>query len=142
MPNGGWGQPGQRETIARGERTDPRVIIGQAAGWAVCGMFVVLVIMAAIMLNVGTTWTYIGQNWKWLILFPILPWIGGAVLATFVLTIEIFDPNYPAPRDALPTTRILWPWSKERVQFPDASSGGGGRLRGQIDFSLGDDDVD
>jgi hypothetical protein len=124
MPNGfmpGLGAPGQKEIVRRSERTDPRIILGQAAMWAAIASVVILIIMAAVMLNVRTSWRWIGNNWRWLAIFPVLPWVLGGIMACIILTIELSDPNWPSPRAATGSTRILWPWSKER-QPPTAQS--------------------
>lgn len=112
---GSQGQ-GQKEIITRGERTDPRAVLATCAALGAAGAVLVLLIMAAVMLNLGTTWKWIGQHWKWLALFPLLPVLIAFGVAVYVLFIEVFDPNYPPPRKATATSRVVWPWSKEREQ--------------------------
>jgi len=128
MPRGGGGgftAPGQREQIIRGERTDPRAILGQAGVWGGLGSFIVLVVMGGILVNklyrVRDVFFYVADNWRWLGLIVIAPIVIAAVLAMYALFIEIFDPNWPPPRDATPSTRPLMPHSKERMQ-PKAES--------------------
>ena len=142
MP-GGFTQPGQRETIVRGERTDPRAVLGQAAALALCGTFIVLIVMAFWMLNAKTTWKWIGENWRWLAIFPVIPWIFAAVGAGIMLFVEIFDPNWPNPRDATPSTTPNFPWSKERMQ----PKGGTSRIKltdllNALDLEMESDDGD
>jgi len=108
--------PGQRETIVRGERTDPRSILGQAFVWGACGSFVVLVVMVFIFWNKGVRWYWIWDNLRWLAIFPVAPFVIAAVLAVYALTVEIFDPNWPPPRKAMSSTRPVWPHSQEREQ--------------------------
>lgn len=117
MPRSGFTAPGQREIIARGERTDPRVVIGQAAAYAAVGTVLVLLVMWIVMVNVKSwTWDYTIRNWRWLIIFPLLPILAACVEAILVLRTEINDPNWPNPRDATQSTRPLHPLSKERMQ--------------------------
>lgn len=136
--------PGQRERIVRSERTDPRAIVAQAAWIAICATFIIVLAMGATLLNRFDYWyrfaRYWSANWKWLILIPIAPWPIAASICIVVLLYEIFDPNYPPPRDAVATTRIIWPGSKERA-FPPAGDSRP-QVRGYIDFGLDGDDND
>ena len=140
MPNGGFSAPGQRERILRGERTDPRIIIGQAVGLALVGTAIVAILIGAVMLLSIPTWRAFRQavenGWRWMTLLLITPWLIAAGASAVVLWIELFDPNYPAPREAAQTTKVLWPWSKERVQPKQVIRA---RLPGSVDFSLPDD---
>jgi len=149
MPNGGrgsgFGQPGQRETIWRGERTDPRLVIRQAVALCAVAMVFIIIILAAVLLNSFENWRafdrYVEANWRWLVLIPVIPWPVGCVVCIIVLWYEIFDPNYPAPRDALSTSRIIYPWSRERIVPPASAPIPRARGRIGVDFSLdGDDD--
>lgn len=102
--------PGQRERIVRGERTDPRVIIGQV------GALIAVVLLAFVVVR-----TYI-YYWDWITKNEAHDWLSpigiilvfGCGVAAYVLFIEVFDPNYPNPRQATGSTKPLWPWSRER----------------------------
>jgi uncharacterized integral membrane protein len=122
MARAGFTAPGQREQIVRGERTDPRAVIVTGVAIGAVGAFIVLLIMGLIMLNVRTSWAYIVKHWRWLIIFPLLPWIAGGCFTIIVLYVEINDPNWPPPRDATPSTAPLHPLSKERMQPKGRSS--------------------
>ena len=117
----GFTAPGQREQIVRGERTDPRAVMAQGGAIGLVGMLLVLLIMWVLMINVHTTWKYIVENWRWLIIFPLLPWVAAGVFTTIILYVELNDPNWPNPRDATASTTPLHPLSKERMQ-PKGSS--------------------
>ena len=73
--SGGFGPPGQREDIRRGERTAPRVIIGQAAGLAAVSMFVVVLVMCAVLvLSVPTwreLWKRLYEHWRWMLVVAL-----------------------------------------------------------------------
>lgn len=122
MARTGFTAPGQREVIARGERTDPRVIIGQALAWGLCGCAILLFVIGGILINrldrMRYVLRYVGANWRWLLFVVAAPLAIGALLALVVLTIEICDPNWPPPRDATKSTRPLWPHSRERADPP------------------------
>jgi len=117
MPNGrggDWGPAGQREVIRRGERTDPRSIMAQAAGGAICGDAFIFVVMGAALILALPTLDWLADNWRWMLCLYALPWLPYLVAACCQLWIEIFDPHQPAPRKAADTTRPIMPWSKER----------------------------
>lgn len=108
----GFTAPGQRESIVRGERTDPRAILGQSAAWAACGS-VLSVAVAAIVAICGYGW-WVVDHWRVFGVALVAPWPIAALLALVALTVEIFDPNWPPPRKATGSTRPLWPHSGER----------------------------
>jgi hypothetical protein len=137
MPVPGFTAPGQRETIHRGERTPAKVVIKQAAGLSLVLMVFLVLVTVGIMLTVQTEWKWIVQNWRKLLWIPVAPWLLGCLLAGFVLFIEMFDPNYPAPRKATDTSRVIWPWSRERVQPKSVIRA---RMPGTVDFSLDDNE--
>jgi len=41
--------------------------------------------------------------------------LAGCVIALGVLWYEAWDPNYPGTRPAIPTSRVVYPWSKETI---------------------------
>jgi len=139
MARGGFSQPGQRENITRGERTDPRIILFQA----ICLVLVVLIAFIVIRAYIWQ-WERITRNHlhSWLAPVAIIL-VAGCVAAGIMLFVELYDANWPNPRDASPSTRPNFPWSKERF----TPSGGGGvnvvkvtDLLARLDSDLTDDD--
>lgn len=111
MPFLGIGR-GQVEHIQRGERTSPIVIIGQGLALVAVTLFGFIVIRAYIYY-----WDWIAKNeFHGWFAPPAIILVLGCVIVDWVLFYEIFDPNYPNPRQATETTRPLWPWSKERMK--------------------------
>ncbi|NIV30514.1 MAG: hypothetical protein GWN58_13750 [Anaerolineae bacterium] len=113
MPRGNFfGPPGQREGILRGERTDPRVIIGQGIGLAVVLLFAFGVIRVYIYY-----WDWITRYKRHGTFAPIaIILVGVCLVVGAMLFVEILDPNWPNPREATGSTRPLFPWSKEKQQ--------------------------
>jgi hypothetical protein len=113
-PNSGFSAPGQRERIVRGERTDPRVIIGQAAALAGVTLFGFVVVRLYIY-----GWDWINERELHGTFGPVaIILILACVIADIMLFVEIFDPNWPNPRDATDSTRPNFPWSGERQPVP------------------------
>ena len=108
--------PGQRESISRGERTDPLTVVWQAL-WAI------LVLALACLIVRG----YIAA-WDWITERELHSWLAPpAAIATLVclitgiiLIIEVMDPNWPNPRESTSSTQPLTPLSKERAQRDQA----------------------
>jgi hypothetical protein len=102
-------------------------------------MFVIVLVMCAVLTLSVPTWRVLRErlheHWRWMLVVIVSPWMIAGALAGIVLVVELFDPNWPAPRDAVATTRIIWPWSRERVQPKQIVRA---RLPGTIDFSLDD----
>ena len=112
MARGGLAAPGQREQINRSERTNPLTIAWQAL-WA----FLVFALGFCIVRGYIAAWEWITYRHlhSWLMPLAIIAVAVCAVAGT-ILIIEILDPNWPNPRDATPSTRPLFPWSRERTQ--------------------------
>jgi len=80
-------------------------------------MAIILIVMCAVLtLSVPTwraLWETLRVHWRWMLVVVVSPWVIAGTLAAVVLAIELFDPNYPPPRDAVATTRVIWPcWQK------------------------------
>lgn len=112
------GGKGQKEVIVRGERTDPRAILAQAAA---------LVVITLLMFAVVRTYVHF---WDWITRNRLHGWLAPAALilvvvggfTDIILAQEIADPNWPNPRDSTSSTRPLWPWSREREKPPSPTT--------------------
>jgi len=136
--------PGQREAISRGERTHPRVVIGQAVGWAACASAVAVFVLIGVLIYHGDSlwyaWRYLRDTWRVWALLMVAPWPVAAVLAVVVLTVELFDPNWPPPRRATGSTRPLTPISREREQPKQTIKIGLDDLMASLEAKERDDD--
>lgn len=66
-------------------------------------------------------WQFVVAHPKYALLPYALPWLLAGAAAYWRILTEIFDPNYPAPRQAIARTRPLMPWSLETQDLPPES---------------------
>jgi len=64
-------------------------------------------------------WQFVIASPKYALIPYALPWLLAGAAAYWRILTEIFDPNYPAPRQAIARTRPLTPWSKETQDLPE-----------------------
>lgn len=66
-------------------------------------------------------WQFVIASPKYALIPYALPWLAAGAAAYWRILTEIFDPNYPAPRQAMARTRPLTPWSPETQDLPPES---------------------
>lgn len=58
-------------------------------------------------------WQFVIASPKYALIPYALPWLAAGAAAYWRIMTEIFDPNYPAPRQAMARTTPLRPWTQE-----------------------------
>lgn len=105
---------GQKETVFRGERTHPKVILVQCAGLSLAGAVATWAVIIICMFWIPRPFRWLGEVWRWPASISVGFVVVGAVLGVISLFIEVQDPNYPATRNPVSSSRPLFWWSREQ----------------------------